>query len=193
MKSVNCGLQTLKNNLLKKRYKISSIKHKHTKINYTMKISRNFVTPYITMIFIIIGITGILMALHIFDGYTETLHEVLGILFVIFSLLHIVVNWKSLKSHFKKKTFITSVIVVLLLSTVIAILGKGHGEHEPIIMEKLSVADIANTFEILGIDYHEAEIKLKNNDIIIDNSKTIEDIALKNSESKKKIIELIVK
>lgn len=158
-----------------------------------MKISRNFVTPFITIIFLIIGVTGILMALHIFDGYTETLHEALSLLFVIFSLLHIIVNWKSLKNHFKKKTFTTALIVVLLLSAAIAVLGKGHGEHERIIMKKLSVADIANTFELLEIDYNVAEKKLKNNNIVIGNSKTIEEIALKNSESSKKIIELIVK
>lgn len=146
-----------------------------------MKISRNFVTPIITLVFLVIGITGILMAFHILDGYTEMLHEVLGIAFVIFSILHILINWKSLKNHFKKKTFTTFTIVVILLSTVIAILGEGHGEHERIIMKKLSVGDFANTLELLDIEYLEEETKLESCGIIIGSSKTIEEIALRNN------------
>lgn len=157
-----------------------------------MKIKRNIVTPYITFSFIVIALSGILMFFHVFDGYTEVLHEIIGLMFVIFSILHIVVNWKSLKSHFKKKAFIVSFILTLLLSTGIIIIGNGHGEHKRFIMQKLTEADIVNTCEILQIDYQEAEMILRSNNIIIGKSKTIDGVGLKNHKCPDEILELII-
>ena len=158
-----------------------------------MKIKRNFITPYITWIFVVMGLSGILMLFHVFDGYTEVLHELFGLLFVIFSIFHIIINWAGLKIHFKKRMFITSFIVVVLLSVFIVFAGKGKGEHNRIIMEKLSKADITNTFEILDIEYSDVEELFRKNNITVGNSKTIEEIGLNNQISTKEIFELIIK
>jgi len=158
-----------------------------------MKISRKLITPYLTWTFFVIGISGILMFFHVLDGYTEVVHEFLGLLFTIFAILHTVLNWKSLKSHFKKKIFVNSFIVVSLVSVLFIYLGIGHGEPERIIMEKLTKADINRTFSILDIDYFEAEKILKSNNILIGKSRTIEEVGLKNQLSPEEIIELILK
>lgn len=46
-----------------------------------MKPSRNYVTPFITIIFLAVGLSGVLMCFHLLVGYTEVVHEVLGIFF----------------------------------------------------------------------------------------------------------------
>ena len=158
-----------------------------------MKIKRNFVTPYITWTFAVLALSGILMLFHVFDGYTEVVHELSGLLFVIFSIFHIIINWAGLKTHFKKRIFITSFIVIMLLSVFIVFAGKGKGEHNRIIIEKLSKAEISDSFEILDIDYYEVEELLRKNNITVGNSKTIEEIGLKNQISPKEIFEMIVK
>lgn len=160
---------------------------------FTMKLKRSFVTPYITWTFLVIGLSGMLMLFHLGDGYTEVLHELFGLLFVVFSVFHIIINWKSLKNHFTERTMITSFIVVLFFSILVIIIGNGHGAHERVVMEKLLKAPIANAFEILEIDPYEAEETLENNHIVMGDSKTIEDIGLNNQTSPMRIIELIVK
>ncbi|MCG8583052.1 MAG: DUF4405 domain-containing protein [Bacteroidales bacterium] len=157
-----------------------------------MKIKRSFVTPYITFSFLVIAITGILMLFHVFDGFTEVLHEITGLMFVIFSILHIVVNWKSLKSHFKKRAFHVSFVLTVFISTGIVMAGKGHGEYKRFIIQKLSEANIVNTCEVLQINYHEAEKILRNNDLVIDNAITIEEIGRKNHLSPDDILEIII-
>ena len=157
-----------------------------------MKMKREFITPYITFLFLVIGLSGIFMFLHVFDDYTQIVHEFFGLAFVIFTVLHIIINWKSLKIYFKKKMFVTSAIVVLLLSVGLIILGKLHVDEERVIMEKLSNAPISNVFSVLDIEYNEAEKKLKNHNIIIAGSNTIEEVSRKNQKSPNDILELII-
>ena len=158
-----------------------------------MKIKRDFVTPYITFLFLVVGLSGIFMFIHVLDDYTQIVHEFLGLTFVIFSALHIIINWKSLKIHFKKKMFVTSAIVILLLSVSLIILGKLLVvDEERVIMEKLSKAPIANVFSVLDIEYNKAEIILKNHNIIIAGSNTIEDVSRKNQKSPKDVLEIII-
>ena len=158
-----------------------------------MKIKRDVVTPYITFLFLVIGLSGIFMFIDVFDDYTEIVHEFLGLAFVIFSALHIIINWKSLKIHFKKRMFVTSAIVVLLLSVGLIILGKLLVvDEERVIMEKLSKAPMSNVFSVLGIEYDEAKIVLKNHNIIIAGSNSIEEVSRKNQKSPNDILELII-
>jgi hypothetical protein len=157
-----------------------------------MKISRIIVTPYISLIFLVIGITGILMALHIFDGYTETVHEILGLVFVVFSILHVLVNWKVLKNLFKKNYFMKPTIIVLAISITIAFWGQGHGEHARYMTKKISEAEMNMALELLNIEMEDAISKLKNKGLEIGNSSTIAEIALLNDESNKLIIEVII-
>lgn len=157
-----------------------------------MKINRNFVTPYITFLFLVVGLSGIFMFVHVFDDYMRTVHELLGLMFVLFSVLHIIINWKSLKSHLKRKVFITSAIVVLLLSIGFIIVEKLHGNPERVIMDKLFKAPVSNVFSVLDVEYNEVEIILKNHNITIGSSKTIEEVGRKNQKSPKEILELII-
>ncbi|NDW17614.1 DUF4405 domain-containing protein [Dysgonomonas sp. 216] len=157
-----------------------------------MKLERKVITPYLTFLFVVVAISGMLMLFHIFDDYTKVVHELLGAVFVLFSIFHVILNWKSLKSHFKNKVFIISGIVILLFSTAFVLAGKLHPNHEQIVMEKLAEAPISESFSILKLDYDEVEKILNENDIVIGNSKTIKDIGLNNKKSVKDIIELII-
>jgi len=157
-----------------------------------MKISRNIITPYITWTFVVLAFTGVLMLFHIFDGYTEVLHELTGLFFVIISIFHVIINWKALKIHFKKRAFVISIIVVFLLSIVTVNLGKGHGAMERIALEGLVKAPIQKTLEILHIDMDKAEEIFHINGIDMGQAKTIEEIGIKNQKSPKDLLELLV-
>jgi len=157
-----------------------------------MKMKRNIVTPYLVFLFLILGTSGFLMFFHILDDYTNPVHEFLGLAFILFSILHIIINWTSLKSHFKKKRFIFAGIIVLMISTTLIIIGKLHDTTEDIILNRLRNSPISNSFSVLSGDYNKAEIILRNNNIIIGDSKTIEEISKMNQKSPEEIIKLII-
>ncbi|HCO67552.1 MAG TPA: hypothetical protein DIT04_07340 [Dysgonomonas sp.] len=157
-----------------------------------MKPKRNIVTPYLTFLFVIVSLSGILMFFHIFDEYTSVVHEILGLAFVLFSVLHIILNWKSLKSHFMKKAFIISGIIILILSVVFIVVDKISVHHEEIMIERIVKAPIDESFKVLNLNYSDVEKILSENGIVIGNSKTIEDIASANNKTAKDIIEFII-
>jgi len=158
-----------------------------------MKLKRNVVTPYLTFLFVVVAISGLLMLFHILDDYTKEVHELLGAVFVIFSILHVILNWKGLKGHFKKKTFIFSGIIVLFFSVVFVVFGTMNPNHEGIVVDKVTEAPLSESLSILSLNYTEVEKILKENNIIIGESKSIKEIGLSNDKTPKEIIELIVK
>ncbi len=157
-----------------------------------MNLKRNIVTPYLTFLFLVVGVSGILMLFHIFDDYTKVVHELLGTVFVIFSVLHVIINWKSLKTHFKNKAFIVSGIVTLIFSICFVVMAKMETDHEGIIIEKITDAPISESFDILNLDYNTVEKTLNENNIIIGEAKSIKEIGTINNKSAKEIIELII-
>lgn len=158
-----------------------------------MKLNRNIITSYITWTFFVLAFTGILMLFHLFDGYTEVLHELMGLCFVIISVFHVIINWKALKIHFKKKVFIVSLIIVFLFSTFIIYSGKDHGKMERFAIEKMVQAPLSITLEILEIDTMKAKKIFLINNIEIGEAKTIEEIGSKNNKSPKELLELLLK
>ena len=157
-----------------------------------MKINRKIVTPIVTFIFLLIGVTGIMMFFHVFDGFIEVLHEIAGLAFVIFSILHVIVNWKSLKNLFKNKSFIITGVLTLIISTTIIFIAKGHNEHKRIIIEKLVEAPIEETFYILDIDKNALEL-LENKDILIGSSTTINEVGINNGIKPEEVLEILLK
>lgn len=158
-----------------------------------MKFNRNYITPFITLVFLVVAISGLLMFFHLFDGYTEVVHELLGVGFVIVAVFHILVNWKPLKIHFGKKIFLPAAVAVLLIAFTFIILEIDDPPIDLVIMEKIVKAPIPDAFKALNIDQAEAVQVLKSNGILIGNAKTIEEIWINNEASPENVISLLIK
>ena len=82
------------------------------------------VTSFTAFLFLVVGITGILMFFHLFDDYTKVTHEILALAFVLFAIFHLIVNWKNLKRYFKKPAFSTSGMIVFLFALLLIFISK---------------------------------------------------------------------
>lgn len=158
-----------------------------------MKFNRNYITPFISLVFLVVALSGLLMLFHLFDGYTEVMHESLGLAFIIFAIFHIVANWKGLKVHFGRKVFFPATVTVVSVSILFVVLQRGRPPLDTLIVKRIVKAPITEAFQALSIDYHEALRTLKSHGISIEDSKTIEEIWQKNEASPEKVIDLIVK
>lgn len=157
-----------------------------------MKLSRNLVTPVIALVFVAVGASGVLMLFHLADGFTEVLHEVLGLVFVLFASLHVTINWKSMRSHFGKRNFTIAAAVVAIVSTGLIILERAQLPVDLIIMDKIVKAPISDSFKVLGIDPAKAATALNERGIKLDGAETIEDIWVKNDSSPAEVVETLV-
>lgn len=158
-----------------------------------MKLNRNYVTPFISLVFLVVGLSGLLMFFHLFDGYTEVVHEYLGVFFVVCAVFHIILNWKALKIHFKRAVFIPALLGVLAISVTLIVGESIYPPVDTIIINKIVKAPINDAFKALEVDYSEAYKRLKTNGISIEGATTIEAIWINNNADPEKVIDLIMK
>jgi len=107
-----------------------------------MKLNRNYVTPFISLIFFVLGISDMLMFFHLFDGYTEVVHEFFGLFFFICAIFHIILNWKALKIHFKKGVFIPAALALAVISILFIVEQQSSPKVDTILLERISMAFI---------------------------------------------------
>lgn len=158
-----------------------------------MKLNRNYITPFISLVFLVVGLSGLLMFFHLFDGYTEVVHEYLGVFLVICAIFHIILNWKALKIHFKRGVFIPALLGVLAISVTLIVGESIYPPVDTIIINKIVKAPINDAFKALEVDYYEACKRLETNGISIEGATTIEAIWINNNADPEKVIDLIMK
>jgi len=96
-----------------------------------LKLKRNIITPCLAFLYLSVAVTGLFMVFHLLGDVVEDAHKILGLLFLSFSIMHIIINWKSLKSYFKQKFFIVAGCSVLLLVVALVVAGKDEHHHHP--------------------------------------------------------------
>lgn len=156
-----------------------------------MKLNRNYVTPFISLVFFVVGLTGVLMFFHLFDGYTEVVHEMLGIFFVVCAVCHIIINWRALKTHFKNGVFLPAAIGIAAVSIFFIVQQALHPKVDTILLRRIVKAPINDVCKALQVDYSEAVKKLEANGISIGGAVTLEDIWINNDADPEKVFDLI--
>lgn len=157
-----------------------------------MKLTRNFITPLITIIFFVVALSGLLMLFHVFDGYTEVVHEIFGLFFVVFSVLHVIINWKALKIHFKKRIFVLATIVVAVISILLVVQQQNSPKFDTILIERITNAPIKDVLKVLQVDSIEAVKKLEENGIFYKEGATMKEIWINNKIHPEKLFDLIM-
>lgn len=155
---------------------------------------RDIATSLTSLIFIVIGGTGVLMYFHLFDSYTKELHEIIGLFFVAVVFLHVFFNWNSMRTYFSKKVFLISLLIVSIFSLSFILSPKPEGgDPKKNIIGSVLNASLDKSLAILGLDIDEANIKLEAMGIKINDAKSINDIAKANKKSPFEIVGIISK
>lgn len=157
-----------------------------------MKPNRNYVTPFISLLFVVVGLSGLLLFFHLFEGYTEVVHEVLGLFFTISAVFHILLNWKALKIHFKKAVFLPALFGVIMITSLLVVMERLYPPVDLQIMNRIIKAPVRDAFQALNINYEEANIKLKAKGIAIQNAQSLEDLWKMNNADAEVIIDLLL-
>ena len=156
-----------------------------------MKPNRNYVTPFISLVFLVTGFSGVLMFFHLFDGYTEVVHEFFGLFFFICAIFHVMLNWKALKIHFKRGVFIPAALALTVISLLFIVEQQYSPKVNTIILERISKAPIVDAFKALQIDSLTAVKRLEANGILLKKAETLGDIWTKNETNIMEVFDLI--
>ena len=82
-------------------------------------LERTWISPFVALSFLIVSLTGILMLAHTRSGLINSLHEWVGVLFVIFGVIHLGINWKAFINCFRNKQCLVAVVAVTVVFALI--------------------------------------------------------------------------
>lgn len=147
-------------------------------------------------IFLIIGISGLMLFFHISDGLVKSLHEYLGVAFVVVAILHVIYNWASMKNYFTKKVFLVLSACILIVSGGFVYnantTSSGANPKEALIVSMLN-APLENAIIILGSDLENAQIKLQAAGLAINGESSLKELASTNKTSPFRIVDILIK
>lgn len=86
-------------------------------------LKKNWVSPFIGISFLFVSVTGVLMLMHVRNHALNSLHEWMGVLFIIFGIFHLTLNWPVFISYFSKKQGAIAIFVVLFLAVIFTFNG----------------------------------------------------------------------
>ena len=152
---------------------------------------RDIATSITTLVFLVVGTTGVFMYFHILNKYIKEMHEILGLVFVAAVAFHVFVNFSSMKQYFKKKTFYALSIITVLVAVMFVFNAPDKGSNKKLIVNSVLNANIQNSFLLFVDDMEIAKVKLEVAGIKIDKAKTIKEISKENNTSPDKIIDIL--
>jgi uncharacterized membrane protein SirB2 len=116
-------------------------------------ISRRIVTPVTGALSLVIVISGIMLFFHFEEGVVKGVHEWLGMGFAVVMLIHLALNWKAFKQHFKKPIAWAGTGIVTAISMVFLISSLTQPNASPVgsiihSIETTAVYDLVPVFKL---------------------------------------------
>ena len=144
--------------------------------------NKTLATSLTTALFLVIGISGIMIYFDLFKGNVKDLHEILGLAFVIAVIFHLFFNWKQMKNYFNKKAFLSTALITSIITTGF-ILSSLYKSPSPkgVVLKSMMNTPITNALNVLDIEYDKAVQTLKNKNITLTKEDTLVSIAKKGN------------
>ncbi|BAK72180.1 MAG: DUF4405 domain-containing protein [Arcobacter sp.] len=154
-------------------------------------LKRDIATSFTTFLFLVMGITGVLMYFHILDNYTKEMHEILGLVFVLVIFFHVFFNWKAMKSYFSKKVFLSAGIIISIVALTFILNAKTGENPKAILINKTLEAPIETSFLIFSKNIENAKEKLEKAGIKLEKANSLKELASINKTSPFEIINIL--
>lgn len=154
---------------------------------------KDLATSLASVVFFVVGISGVMLYFHIFDAGIKELHEILGLVFVGAALLHIIANWRQMKTYFSKKVFIVAALGAILVSVSLIDFSKADKPNpKKIIINSVLQAPIEDAVDLLGSDMATVKTKFQKEGIEFENAISIQEVAKQNITSPFRIVDIIL-
>lgn len=92
---------------------------------------KSWVTPFTAATFMVVGLTGVLMLFEVRLPFIKGFHEWIGLAFVISSLFHVAIHWKTLCNYLKRRETMLALGLVAILIVMLMVVGGNSGPHGP--------------------------------------------------------------
>ncbi len=94
------------------------------------KIRKTWLTPFMAVTYIAVAATGVIMLFHAKMPGLYSLHKWGGLIFVIAGVTHLMLNWRIFASYFKKSHAVWGACLGVIAMLVVAIaFPSGERQH----------------------------------------------------------------
>jgi len=87
-------------------------------------VHRTMISPLVLTTFLVVGISGVLLAFHVKAGGVKALHEWIGYAFMVAGVLHLTVNWKTFASYLQQRSSLMAIAAGLVISSLTLYAGS---------------------------------------------------------------------
>ncbi len=158
--------------------------------------SRKIITPLTGALSLVIGISGVMLFFHFEEGLVKGAHEWLGMAFVAAMLVHLAMNWKAFKQHFKKPAAWISTGAVTAISAVFLVSSLTQSHESPVrsiinSIETTAVYDLAPVFKVSHLEINQRLDQA--GVVIISGQETIQELASSNGVDPRRLVMALTK
>lgn len=167
-----------------------------TKQSANSRGSRKIVTPLTGALSLVIGISGAMLFFHFEEGLVKGVHEWLGMAFVVAMLVHLAMNWKAFKQHFRKPAAWVGTGAVTAISAMFLVSSLTQPNESPVrsiihSIETTAISDLAPVFKVSETEmsqrFVQAGVEIKSG------QETIQELASNSGVDPRRLISVLIK
>ncbi|QOX77673.1 DUF4405 domain-containing protein [Trichlorobacter lovleyi] len=145
---------------------------------------RTMLSPLVLTTFLVVGISGVLLAFHVKISGIKALHEWIGYAFMAAGILHLAVNWRTFASYVRQRASLMAITAGLVISlfTLYAGAALSPQKSHPLIQ----VFDQDRNGELDADEIADATITLQKMDNNRDGSVSLSELMADSTRSKGK-------
>ena len=93
-------------------------------------LNRAWISPATSISFLVVAITGVMLAFHMKSRGVKLIHEWIGYTFILAGVVHLLLNWKAFKSYFRQRSAIVALIAVLVATVALLSASSGSASQQ---------------------------------------------------------------
>lgn len=147
---------------------------------------KEFATSLTALLFLVISISGVMLFFHFDFLSVKKMHEILGLFFTLFALLHVWTNWILMKKYFTKKLFLLLFVATFVVSGAFIVQDSGKTKAmnpKSYILSSFTDKPLDKVIDFLELDKTAVFKSLENSHYIFNTTSTLKENAKQNSIS----------
>ena len=165
-------------------------------LRVTERLPRKVITPITGALSLVIGISGVMLFFHMGEGLVKGVHEWLGIAFVVAMLVHLAMNWKAFKHHFRNPPAWVgagAVSAISVMFLVASLSGEPHENPTRSIMQSIETASVTDLAPVFKLSQAEMTERLNKAGVNIDTGReSLQELAGKSGVDSRRLIAALV-
>ena len=161
-------------------------------------IPRNILSALLSVVFVVVSITGILMYFKVRMFSIQTLHIWLGFAFALVGCLHLFKNWKGFLSYFKKRSTVVSIafgVLVTLTFIVVPLINPQEKSISPRnqLLRVMMQSPLSKVADFMDLDADQMVKALAEKQVVASKKQSVLEIAQANDKSNDEIVTIVFK